>query len=130
MKLLTDVEVDEVSPVRRAANRRRFILKEDGEELGVDAEIADIMADPWEHEGAMLDGLRAAGADETVQKAAVAAVRLLKGVEEDLPAPMQELIEKLGREQYPVANGPLNTRKDDDDFALIAAMLGFDLVPL
>ena len=115
MKLLTDVEVDEVSPVRRAANRRRFILKEDGEELGVDAEIADIMADPWEHEGAMLDGLRAAGADETVQKAAVAAVRLLKGVEEDLPAPMQELIEKLGREQYPVANGPLNTRKDDDE---------------
>ena len=114
MKLLTDVDVDEVSPVRRAANRRRFILKEDGEELGVDAEIADIMGMPWEHEGAMLDSLRAGGADETVQKAAVAAVRLLKGVEEDLPEPMQELIEKLGREQYPVANGPLNARKDDD----------------
>ena len=106
MKFLEDVDVDEVSPVRRAANRRKFVLKGDAD---VSAEIDDIMAVPAAFEGAMLDGLRADGADETVQKAAVAAVRLLKGVEADLPEPLREMVEKLGSEMYPVRNLPLNS---------------------
>ncbi len=106
MKLLEDVDVDEVSPVRRAANRRKFVLKGDSD---VDAEIQDIMQVAAPFEGAMLDGLRADGADETVQKAAVAAVRLLKGVEDELPEPLREMVSKLGNEMYPVRNPKLNT---------------------
>jgi hypothetical protein len=106
VNLLEDVDTDEVSPVKRAANKRRFVLKGDAD---VDAEISDIMAVPTSFEGAMLDGLRADGADETVQKAAVAAVRLLKGVEGDLPEPLREMVEKLGSEMYTRRNAPLNT---------------------
>jgi hypothetical protein len=110
VKLLEDVDVDEVSPVRRAANRRRFILKEGADP---DAQIQDIMAVPAAFEGAMLDDLRAHGADETVQKAAVAAVRLLEGVEDELPDGMRETIRKLGSEMYPVRNPPLNSTTTD-----------------
>ena len=106
MKILEDVDVDEVSPVRRAANRRKFVLKEDAD---VSREIDDIMQIAAPFEGAMLDGMRADGADETVQKAAVAAVRLLKGVEDELPEPLREMVSKLGSEMYPVRNMPLNT---------------------
>lgn len=109
MKLLTDVDVDEVSPVLRAANRRRFVLKGDEEEMTVDAEIADIMSVPWAHEGAMLDELRKNGSDETVEKAAVAAMRLLKGVEEELPDGLRETVEKLGTEMYGRSNPKLNS---------------------
>lgn len=119
MKLLEDVDVDEVSPVRRAANRRKFVLKGDSD---VDAEIQDIMQVAAPFEGAMLDGLRADGADETVQKAAVAAIRLLKGVEDELPDPLREMVAKLGNEMYPVRNPKLNsttTEPNDPENELI-----------
>src|SRR5258706_16481282 len=96
MKILRDVDGDEISLVRRAANRRRQLLLKGDDRL--DSELRDILDAPWEREGALLDEIRKAGLDdETVERAVVAAVRLLKGVESDLTP---ELIEKLGVELY------------------------------
>ena len=102
---LSDVDGDEISLVKRAANRRRFLmLKGDG---GLDAELADILDIPWEREGALLDEIRKSGVhDETVERAVIAAVRLLKGVETEFTP---ELVEKLGTELYSRANPALNT---------------------
>lgn len=107
-QLLRNVDADEVSPVRRGANRKRVVLKADGE-VEVQAEIADIMAVPWENEGSMVDSLRKEDTDESVIKAAVGAMRLLKGVADELPDGMREAVEKLGSQMYPRANPPLNT---------------------
>lgn len=105
--MLRDVDPDEVSPVRRAANRRGLVLKEDHMD---EPEIADIMAVPWEHEGAMIDTLRKSGdVDEVVLKSAVGAMRLLNGIADDLPEEMRETVEKLGTEMYARSNPPLNT---------------------
>lgn len=106
MKLLTDVDGDEVSLVERAANRRRFLLLK-GERGKLDTELSDILEIPWEREGSLLDAIRKDGVnDETVEKAVVAAVRLLKGIETELSP---ELIEKLGTELYGHSNPTLNT---------------------
>lgn len=106
MKLLTDVDADEVSPVLRAANRRRFVLKADKGKT-MDNEIDDIISVPWAHEGALLDTIRKEGVeDETVEKAVILAVRLLKGVEEEFSP---ELIEKMGKALYSNGNPDLNT---------------------
>jgi hypothetical protein len=110
MRLLETVDADEVSPVARGANRKGLVLKEDG--MTEDAEIADIMAVPWEREGAMIDEIRKAGADETVVKGAVAAMRLLNGVADELPDEMREAVEKLGTELYARENPPLNTSNE------------------
>ncbi len=107
MRLLETVDADEVSPVARGANRKGLVLKEDN--VAEDAEIADIMAVPWEREGAMIDEIRKAGGDETVVKGAVAAMRLLNGVADELPDEMREAVEKLGTELYARQNPPLNT---------------------
>jgi hypothetical protein len=107
MRLLETVDADEVSPVARGANRRGLVLKEDG--MSEDAEIADIMAVPWEREGAMIDEIRKGGGDETVVKGAVAAVRLLNGIADELPDEMREAVEKLGSELYSSQNPKLNT---------------------
>jgi len=105
MKLLTDVDGDEVSLVERAANRRRFLLLKGARKL--DTELSDILEIPWEREGSLLDEIRKDGLnDETVEKAVVAAVRLLKGVEGEFSP---ELIEKIGTELYGRINPPLNT---------------------
>lgn len=105
MKLLTDVDGDEVSLVERAANRRRFLLLKGERKL--DAELSDILEIPWEREGSLLDAIRKDGLnDETVEKAVVAAVRLLKGVEGEFSP---ELVEKLGAELYGRTNPKLNT---------------------
>jgi hypothetical protein len=102
---LSDVDGDEVSLVRRAANRRRFLLLKGSDEM--DSELSDILDVPWEREGAMLDELRKDGiTDETVEKAFVTAVRLLKGIEGEFSP---ELVEKLGREMYPTQNPALNS---------------------
>ena len=106
MKLLTDVDGDEVSLVERAANRRRFLLLK-GERGKLDTELSDILEIPWEREGSLLDAIRKDGVnDETVEKAVVAAVRLLKGVEIEFSP---ELVEKLGTELYGRVNPTLNT---------------------
>ena len=107
MRLLETVDADEVSPVARGANRKGLVLKED--DVAEDAEIADIMAIPWEREGAMIDEIRKAGGDETVVKGAVAAMRLLNGVADELPDEMREAVEKLGSELYARQNPKLNT---------------------
>jgi hypothetical protein len=107
MKFLSDVEGDEISPVKRAANRRRFLMLKGGSDL--DAELADILDVPWEREGALLDEIRKSGVqDETVERAVIAAVRLLKGVETEFTP---ELVEKLGTELYSRGNPKLNTGK-------------------
>lgn len=105
MKLLSDVDGDEVSLVNRAANRRRFLLLKGA--AGMDNDLSDILEVPWEREGALLDEIRKDGiTDENVEKAVIAAVRLLKGVEDEFSP---ELVEKLGRELYPHKNPALNT---------------------
>ncbi len=105
MKYLTDLDGDEVSLVKRAANRRRFLLLKGDSSL--DTELADILDVPWEREGALLDEIRKSGVhDETTERAVIAAVRLLKGVETEFTP---ELIEKLGTELYGRANPKLNT---------------------
>ena len=110
MRLLETVDADEVSPVARGANRKGLVLKED--DMAEDAEIVDIMAVPWEREGAMIDEIRKAGGDETVVKGAVAAMRLLNGVADELPDEMREAVEKLGSELYSRQNPPLNTTNE------------------
>lgn len=107
-QLLRDVDVDEVSPVKRGANRKRVILKEDGE-VQVGPDIAAIMEERWEHEGAMIDELQKADADDTVVRSAVGAMRLLAGIADELPPHMREAVAKLGTEMYPRANPKLNT---------------------
>jgi hypothetical protein len=102
---LSDVDGDEVSLVKRAANRRRFLLLKGDD--GLDAELADILDVPWEREGALLDDIRKEGIqDDTVERAVVAGIRLLKGVESELTP---ELVEKLGTELYGRGNPSLNT---------------------
>lgn len=125
MQLLKNVDADEVSPVRRGANRKRVVLKEDGE-VQVEAEIADIMAVPWAREGAMIDALRAEGADESVLKAAVGAMRLLSGIAEELPGDMREAVAKLGSEMYPRTNPPLNTSGVPSPGDLVGESYGSD----
>ena len=110
MRLLETVDADEVSPVARGANRKGLVLKED--DVAEDAEIADIMAVPWEREGAVIDEIRKGGGDETVVKAAVAGLRLLNGVADELPDEMREAVEKLGAELYSRQNPPLNTSNE------------------
>jgi hypothetical protein len=110
--MLRDVDADEVSPVRRAANRRGLVLKGDHMD---EPEIADIMAVPWEHEGAMIDALRKSGdVDEVVLKGAVGAMRLLNGIIDDLPDEMRDTVEKLGSEMYGISNPTLNTGNASD----------------
>ena len=102
---LSDVDWDEISLVKRAANRRRFLMLKGDE--GLDAELADILDIPWEREGALLDEIRKSGVhDETTERAVIAAVRLLKGVETEFTP---ELVEKLGTELYGRTNPALNT---------------------
>jgi hypothetical protein len=106
---LSDVDGDEVSLVKRAANRRRFLLTKSAE--GIDPELADFLAVPAPGEGALLDEVRKDGGDETTEMAVVAAVRLLKGVGEDLSDSTREQIAKLGSEMYTdpgAAGAPLN----------------------
>lgn len=106
--LLNTVDADEVSPVRRGANRKRVVLKEEGDAI-VDPEVADILSVPWAHEGAMLDVLRKSGVDEAVQKSMIGGLRLLTGSADDLPDEIREVVEKLGVEMYARVNRPLNT---------------------
>lgn len=105
MKLLTDVDGDEISLVSRAANRRKFLLLKGDRKMEND--MSDILEVPWEREGALLDEIRKdVAGDEEVAKCVLAAVRLLKGVEEHLSP---EMVEKLGSSLYPQSNPALNT---------------------
>lgn len=107
LNLLGTVDADEVSPVRRGANRKRVVLKEG--ETTVDPEVADMLETPWAHEGALVDHLRKEGTTEAVQKSVVGALRLLSSASEDLPPELAEIVEKLGTEMYARVNRPLNT---------------------
>ena len=70
---LRDIRPGEVSLVHRGANKRRFLLaKAEGE---LDPDIAEIFAAPVEKEAALLDVIREAGGDESVEKAAAAFAR-------------------------------------------------------
>ena len=102
---LSNVDGDEISPVKRAANKRRFLLRK-GENMEFDPEIADILAVPALNEGALLDMVRKDGADETVEGAVTMAARLLAAVGADLS---RETVEKLGSQMYAAENRPLNT---------------------
>jgi len=83
---LFDIDPDEVSPVRRGAIRKRFnILKSDDGKVTLAKSLVDALAEPFEDEGALVDTLRKSGVSEDGQEAAVAAARLLKGFEDELP---------------------------------------------
>ncbi len=125
-RLLTDVDGDEVSLVKRAANRRRFLLaKEDEMAEGLDPELADMLSVPHPREGSILDEVRKEGVDESVEKAIVASMRLLGGVVDDL-AP--ETIAKLGSELYARQNPALNTSDAGEaDGDMDGAADGFEL---
>lgn len=113
IKLLNTIDADEVSPVRRGANRKGVVLKEEGDAMALDSEVADILSVPWKHEGALLDFLRKEGVDETVQKSMIGGLRLLSGASEELPDEVRDLVEKLGSEMYARVNRPLNTSHGD-----------------
>lgn len=113
IRLLNTIDADEVSPVKRGANRKGVVLKEEGDAMAVDAEVADILSVPWAHEGAMLDFLRKEGVDETIQKSMIGGLRLLAGASEELPQEVRDLVEKLGSEMYARVNRPLNTSRGD-----------------
>jgi len=120
MQLLKKVDADEVSPVKRGANRKGVILKDEGGTMSR-ASIASIMDTPWEREGALVDDLRKEGVDEDVIRATVASVRLAKGVESSLPS---GIVEKLGREMYARQNAPLNTSSAPSEGDLIGRSFG------
>lgn len=83
----------------------------------MDTELADLSSVPWEREGALLDEIRKDGiADETVEKAVVLAVRLLKGVEGEFS---RELVEKLGVELYGRPNPKLNSKAGESYGGLV-----------
>ncbi len=128
LNLLGPVDADEVSPVFRGANRKGVVLKGDAMDAdAVNEQVRDILAIPWEHEGAMVDQLRKSGADEVVIKSAVTSMRLLHGIADELPEGLGEPIEKLGRElytrEYPKLNsgpgehvsGELDATEGNDD---------------
>lgn len=104
---LTDVDGDEVSLVKRAANRRRFLLTKGDESLS--PELADFLSVPAPNEGAVIDEVRKDGGDETTEMAVVAAMRLLEGVKEEITKGTRETIAKLGSEMYPRTYDALNT---------------------
>lgn len=92
MRLLSNVEGDEVSLVARAANRRKFLLLK-GDGMG---DIDEILGSPWEREGALLDEIRKDGInDEVVEEATLAAVRLLKGVEDEMSPTLIATIQEM-----------------------------------
>lgn len=113
IRLLNEIDADEVSPVRRGANRKGVVLKGEEDAMALDSEVADILSVPWAHEGAMLDFLRKEGVDEAIQKSMIGGLRLLAGASEELPREVQELVEKLGSEMYARVNRPLNTSHGD-----------------
>lgn len=85
MRLLQNIDPDEVSPVRRGANRKRFLFFKDADGEGgmeLDTELADVLSIPAEHEGGLLDAIRKAGGDEAEQRAAIAIARLAEGFPE------------------------------------------------
>jgi hypothetical protein len=98
------VEGSELSLVKSGANGRRILLRKDDEPL----EFADMLAVPWEHEGALTDMLRKEGVDEASIDATIGGFRLLKAASDDLPEDVRVVVEKLGSEMYPIVNKPLN----------------------
>lgn len=85
-QILHDVDPDEVSPVRRGAIRRRFSLLKGDDTVTLAPELQDVIGIPVAKEGALLDAMRENGASPEAQEAAIAAARLLKAYEDELPA--------------------------------------------
>jgi hypothetical protein len=100
MQLLADIDPDEVSPVQRGAQGRRFAFAKADNEL--DPALMSALEAPHATEGALVDELRKAAVDEDGQKAAVAVVRLLKAFELDV-----DLVTK--------AMAPVDKDDDGDD---------------
>lgn len=123
---LLDIDGDELSLVKAAANKRRFaFLKGDND---VDRSLEDMLSVAHPNEGVLMDELRKEGADESTVNAVVIAARLLKANEDEFS---EEMVEKLGRQLYPTSNPPLNSQQeksgsytddgqDDDDVEMAA----------
>lgn len=105
-RLLQDVDADEVSLVRRGANRRKFLLMKGDDVEGLDPEMLDMLSVPAPGEGAVLDEIRKDGIDGVTEDALVMAMRLVHGVKDELS---RESVEKLGGEMYGRENPALNT---------------------
>ncbi len=108
---LLHIDGDEVGLVKRGANRRRLLVRKED----TVAELDDMLAVPVAYEGALTDLLRKEGTDEAAIEGAIAGLRLLKAVEEDMPEAIREEIAKLGSQMYPIVNKPLNNLDGADD---------------
>jgi len=87
--LLTDVQVKEVSLVRRPANRRKFLLfKEDN----VDEELIELLKLALENEDEVDEALAKAKLSDKAAKAVKGALRLLTAYKDELP---KDIIETL-----------------------------------
>lgn len=96
-----------VSLVHRGANRRTFLLAKSAEE--VDADITALLAEPGTREGALLDAVRKAGGDESVEKAAAGYARLAEGLREAFGA------DGIPAEVLKAMQSQLNDDMNDDD---------------
>jgi hypothetical protein len=93
---LSDVDPDEVSPVARGANLKRFaLLKEAGGTMQLSKELEDAVSVAHPNEGAMVDALRKGGVSETAQDAAVLMARLSKAFEDELPEAMEANVDAV-----------------------------------
>ena len=95
---LSDVDPDEVSPVGRGANLKRFaLLKEAGGTMQLSKELEDAASVPHPNEGAMVDALRKGGASESAQDAAVLMARLSKALEDELPVSLHVDVDAIAK---------------------------------
>lgn len=120
MQLLTHTQADEVSPVERAANRRRFLLRKSADTVELSPELTDVLTQPHENEGAFTDLLRKGGVSEEGIEAAVVAARLLKGFEDELPEGLRVDVDAVLKAKTPPANAD-EEDGDCDDVAMAKA---------
>ena len=109
---LTDIDPDEVAIVKRGAIGRAFsIFKSADDKIELAKAVADALNDPIDGEASFLDAIRKSGADEDAQEAIVAAARLLKAFDADLPEAMRIDFSAIAKAKTPEP-GDIGTRAD------------------
>jgi hypothetical protein len=114
---LHDIQPNEVSLVRRGANRRTFLLAKSDE---VDQVLVDALAVPAEREADLLEAVRKAGGDEELQKAAAAYARVGEAIRESfgddgIPEPVLKAMRKQTAAQADLDDEIDSGAKPEDD---------------
>lgn len=110
-KRLTDIEVEEVSLVRRAANRRKFLLlKEDD----VD-ELVELLKLALENEDDVDEALGKAKLSDKAAKAVKGALKLLNAYKDELPDDILKTLADLGGYGYAEPEKKGDDEDDDED---------------